>query len=63
MRSRWSARQDWQVSVINPPLIGLCILNVILFAFSFRPEDESHPTVKPDWIVDNLAEAVDKLLQ
>lgn len=30
---------------------------------SFRAEDENHPTVKPDRIVNNLAGAVDLLLQ
>ncbi|XP_038046813.1 phospholysine phosphohistidine inorganic pyrophosphate phosphatase-like [Patiria miniata] len=29
----------------------------------FRPSDESHPTVKPDGFVDNLAQAVDFLLK
>ncbi|XP_053407272.1 phospholysine phosphohistidine inorganic pyrophosphate phosphatase-like isoform X2 [Mercenaria mercenaria] len=28
----------------------------------YRPEDENHPTVKPDGFVDNLAQAVDLIL-
>ena len=28
-----------------------------------RPEDEHHPTVKPDGYVDNLAQAVDLILK
>ncbi len=28
---------------------------------SYRPEDEKHPTVKPDKVVDNLAQAVQLL--
>ena len=28
----------------------------------FRPTDEKHPTVKPDAIVNNLADAVDQIV-
>ena len=41
--------------VIPPPNTHLTVL-------AYRPEDENHPTVKPDRVVDNLAHAVDVLL-
>ena len=39
------------------------ILLEFIFIFSSRPEDEHHPSVKPDGYVNNLAEAVDLILK
>ena len=49
-------------------IIHVCYVlyyNAIMINYytSCRPQDESLPTVKPDWIVDNLEQAVDRLLQ
>jgi phospholysine phosphohistidine inorganic pyrophosphate phosphatase len=35
---------------------------VLVRTGKYRPSDEDHPTVRPDKIVDNLADFVDQLL-
>ena len=39
------------------------MLFLVANVLTYRPEDENHPSVKPDKTVDNLAHAVDLLLQ
>jgi len=36
---------------------------VLVRTGKFRPSDENHPVVKPSGIVDNLAQAVELILQ
>ncbi len=57
----------WQECSSKPANTGNHAHNYTHIIFSLstpphRPEDERHPTVKPDRVVDNLAHAVDLLL-
>lgn len=51
----------WQLVIHD--LIGACHCSAFPFCLLCRPCDENHPDVKPDAYVNNLAEAVDIILQ